>query len=274
MAILLALLILIASGLFALLVANYTVDFSARVLPRLDREDLTQTLAKETWNEADYAFLFRQTGLGKSALDELKSNPAQILPFQEAFFYEGKLAHDMAAVTTPHDYVQDYVFPLAPLHRGDILVSSSCHTLGWRNGHAALVVDGDTGLTLESFTLDAPSSYGDVSWFQTSSNFMLLRLKAEFAETADPAAVAEAALKHLLNVPYSVFVGFFSPKDQCKNGRKIQTTHCSHLVWQAYKNFGIDLDSNGGPLVTARDLSRSPYLEIVQINGFDAEKLW
>lgn len=49
---------------------------------------------------------------------------------------------------------------------------------------------------------------------------------------------------------------------------------CSHVLWYAFKQFGINLDSNGGLLVMPRDIARSPHLELVQNFGFDPEKLW
>jgi uncharacterized protein YycO len=36
--------------------------------------------------------------------------------------------------------------------------------------------------------------------------------------------------------------------------------HCSEVVWRAYKAAGIDLDSNGGPLVYPDDIYFSPKL--------------
>ena len=39
-------------------------------------------------------------------------------------------------------------------------------------------------------------------------------------------------------------------------------------------NAGYDLDPTGGPLVTPDDIANSPYLEVVQIYGFDPDKLW
>lgn len=37
--------------------------------------------------------------------------------------------------------------------------------------------------------------------------------------------------------------------------------HCSEVVWRSYKAAGIDLDSNGGPLVYPDDIYFSPKLE-------------
>ena len=52
----------------------------------------------------------------------------------------------------------------------------------------------------------------------------------------------------------------------------ITGTHCAHLVWYAYQQFGYDLDSDGGIIVTPRDLYESTNLEIVQIYGMPQQK--
>lgn len=274
LAVFLALFTVIAVFVSILMVFSYTVDFSARTLPSYEKEDISALLEKEEWTDEDYDNLYHQTGLGKAALIDLKDEPGKILEFQNAFFFEAEIGHEMAAFTTPHDCVTNTVFPLVPLEDGDVLVSSSTHTFGWRNGHAAIVVNGGLGRTLESMALGEPSTYGTAEWFQESSNFMVLRLKEEYRKEANPAEIAKAAAKNLLNVRYSVFVGFLYGKDQCKNGKTASVTHCSHIVWQAFKNFGIDIDSNGGPLVTSKDIANSPYFEVVQVNGFDPDKLW
>jgi len=278
LSVLLAIWIVLAVTAGALMIASYTVEKTARVLPAYAREELTPVLEKEEWTEEDYAFLFRQTGLNRPALDELKKNSAdkaEYEKFQDAFFYEGTVVHDMAAITTPHDYMDGKVsFPIAPLHDGDVIISSSCHTFGWRNGHAALIVDAKRGITFESFTPTTPSGYGTVEWFSTCSNFMVLRLKEEYRAQTDPAEIAKSAQEKLMHVPYRLTVGIFFPKDQCKNGRTPTATHCAHIVWQAFKNFGYDVDSNGGAIVVPRDIARSPYFEVVQVNGFSVDKLW
>ena len=267
--------VLIAGFVGGLMIASYTVDFTVRITPSYAKEDLTEVLAKESWTDEDYEFLYRQTGLGKRALDGLKSSPAKIQSIQEGLFYEGELKHEMTTPATPHDVFVNYTLPIVPLEDGDVIVTSSTHTYGWRNGHAALITDGFLQRTLESFSIGSPSGFSSTTWFQRSCNFMVLRLKEEYAKEASPAEIAKSAKKTLAGIDYSVFVGFFSyPKDQCENGRQITVTQCSHLVWQAYKNFGLDIDENGGPLVTPRDIARSPLFDVVQVNGFDLDKLW
>ena len=257
----------------ALLIADAAVDASARVLPSYERKDIAQLLEQESWSESDYETLYLQTGLGRAALDEMKDDPERILTFQDALFYDGDLAHEEVAVTTKRDIFADtrYRAPMVDLQDGDVLITSTCHSFGWRNGHAALVVNGTNGSLLESVSLGIPSTitaYGS-DWFCYGTNFMVLRLKDAGEEAR--AEIAQTARERLYNVPYSLTVGFLSPKDQ---GETPQGTHCSHLVWQAYHYFGYDIDSDGGPLCTAQDIARSDLFEVVQVFGFDPVKLW
>ncbi len=271
LAIFTALLSVLTAAAFFLAVCEGLADRTARILPSYAREDLTSVLAQETWSDADYELLYRQTGLGRAALDALGTEPERILTFQDALFYEGEVAHVEAADTTMHDIVANYTAPVAPLEDGDVLVSSSCHTFGWRNGHAAIVTNAKTQTTLESVSLGYNSSFGSAGWFRSASNFIVLRLKEEYAGKEERAEIAAWAAEHLYDVPYSLLVGFTIPKDQ---GADVAATHCSHLVWSAYRYFGFDIDSDGGPVVTARDIANSPYFEIVQVYGFDPLELW
>lgn len=272
LAILFAAAALIAFAAAFFLTAEAAVDASARTLPSYAREDLSETLQKQTWSDEDYDLLYRQTGLGRPALDALKDDPDRILTFQDALFYDGAIEHTRVAITTQRDVMaNNYRAPLAPLEDGDVLISSTCHTLGWRNGHAALLIDAELDETLESVSLGIPSTknIGGTSWFTRGANFMVLRLKN--ADAALRAQIARVAEERLCDIPYSITVGLFSPKDQ---GVAPQQTHCSHLVWQAFYYFGYDIDADGGPICTARDIANSPYFEVVQVYGFDPLRLW
>lgn len=69
---------------------------------------------------------------------------------------------------------------------------------------------------------------------------------------------------------YSPFVGV-KKKDKQKMRKLIPP---SARIWcgQAYRAAGIDLDSNGGWLVTPKDIAYSEELELVQAYGFDPER--
>ncbi len=253
--------------------AMAVVESTARVLPSYQKIDLTPYLEKETLSEEDYDVLYHQTGLTRLGVDALHDRE-DLLEFQEAFFYDGTRSHGMASFTTPRCILLDedgkrYYAPLVPLEEGDILVTSTCHTFGWRNGHAAIVINAANELVLEAVGPGSKSSRGEANWFCCGTNFMVLRLKDAGREEREE--IAEWAGNDLIGLDYSLFTGFFNAKDQ---GEDPQTTHCSHLVWQAFYHFGYDIDSDGGPLVTCNDIARSELLEVVQVYGFDPDELW
>lgn len=253
--------------------AMAVVENSARFVPSYEKTDLTPYLEKETLSEEDYELLYHQTGLTRLGVDALEDR-SELLDYQENFFFEGVRAHSMAAVTTPRCVLQteegaDFYAKLVPLQEGDILVTSTCHTFGWRNGHAAIVVDAESRRVLEATGPGCNSTLGTANWFAHGTNFMVLRLKG--ASREERKEIASWAGNNLRGIEYSLFTGFFNAKDQ-SDGPK--TTHCSHLVWQAYKRFGYDIDSDGGPLVTCNDIARSELLEVVQVYGFDPDTLW
>ncbi len=278
-----ALFAVILLGVTFLAIAEGVVDNSAYTPPLRPREDISALIRKAEWTEEDLDVLYHQTGLKRPALEALKQTPENILLYQEALYRDYVLEHAAAAFTTPHDQIKGYktvengeekiVFsyiPMAPLEDGDVIVTSSCHTFGWRNGHAAIVTDAAAYLTLECIGPGTNSAAGEVSWFQYAANFMVLRLKDRDAEGRKE--IAQFAKSHLTDIEYSILTGFFSsPKDQ---ELEPKTTHCSHLVWQAFKYFGYDIDPDGGPVCTTRDIATCDLFEVVQVFGFDQDKLW
>lgn len=282
-AVLLGVLVFCGALLLSLMIADYACEGSARTLPSYAKEDISALADKEgAWTEEEIRTLFRQTGLGECALVEMKKqvvyeNDAlvplskRLQPFQDALFYEGKTEHEVVALCSRRDIMVNYYAPVAPvMQAGDVFVNSSTHTLGYRNGHSSLVLD-EFGTVLESLEFGAESAVstsGDV-WFAQSSNFILLRLRDVDKDAR--AKIANDAVAQLKNIPYSLTVGVLSKKDQ---GTNPKSTQCSHLVWQAYKNAGYDIDYNGGMVVSPHDIARSPLFEIVQVYGFDPDKLW
>lgn len=253
--------------------AMAVVENSARFVPSYEKTDLTPYLEKEALSEEDYELLYHQTGLTRLGVDALEDR-SELLDYQENFFFEGVKAHTMAAETTPRCVLQTeegtgFYAKVVPLQEGDILVTSTCHTFGWRNGHAAIVVDAESRRVLEASGPGSKSSLGTVNWFAHGTNFLVLRLKG--ASREERKEIASWAGNNLRGIEYSLFTGFFNAKDQSSEPK---TTHCSHLVWQAFKRFGYDIDSDGGPLVTCNDIARSELLEVVQVYGFDPDELW
>ncbi|HEX2947063.1 MAG TPA: hypothetical protein VHT96_14045 [Clostridia bacterium] len=269
-----------------LAISNAVIEPQAHISPNYTKTDILPILSKTALSGEDYNTLFFQTGLGKLAIDELRAqNPDSaryILRFQEYFFKDVRFVCENNSPISREESLVDekgntiYGTEFASLHSGDILVTKSSHTLGWRNGHSALVVDPVRGLTLESVVLGTNSAMQDVRKWINYPNFMLLRVKG--ITGYDLETIARSATERLCDIPYDLTVGIFSSKDAFGSAKtireKITGTHCSHLVWLAFKNFGVDIDADGGILVTPKDIANSKKLEIVQVYGVNPGDIW
>lgn len=238
--------------------------------PDYARLDLSALLARERLTPEDYRTLLLQTGLGPFSVDTLRAagKPELILQAQTDFFAAP------AIICTPNTPISaeehtPHGTRLASLEDGDILITPCSHTYGWRNGHAALVVDAAQGLTLESVVLGADSCVQSVGKWETYPAVLVFRLRGAAPELR--AEIASTACARLCGVPYGLTVGLLSGK-HCEGIPA--STHCAHLVWEAYRAFGFDLDSTGGPVVTPHDLADSPLLELKQVYGLDPRTLW
>ena len=243
----------------------------ARHLPEYARTDLDDLRNKPRFTEDDYRTLFLQTGLGQTALDELRAATSdfkgEVLAYQELFFLDTKWSCSRISPITMEERIETPV-RLAPLHDGDILITCCSHTFGWRNGHAALVTDADAGLVLEAGALGKPAREKSLEGWLTYPSFIVLRVRKITDEQAE--AVVRYAKECLTGIPYDLTVGILKPKFYA--GKKVAGTYCSHLVWQAYMQSDIDLEGDGGVLVTPADLADSPLLETVQLYGVDARR--
>ena len=130
-----------------------------------------------------------------------------------------------------------------------------------------MVADPVQGRTLCALGYADPSDYGSVYDFTDRPSYMVLRVKADRALIDEVVSYAE---ENLIGLPYSVATGIFTKKFP----EKIKKTNCSHIVWYAFQKFGIDLDADGGGLVTPQDVACSPYVELVQVYGFPPDTLW
>lgn len=242
---------------------------AARWTPDYPKADLSAVLEKEELTSGDYALLFAQTGLSEVAVDALRETGGteKILRIQDAFFSEPEFSCAPNSPISWEERTGSAPDILAPLEEGDILITLCSHTYGWRNGHAAIVVDAENGRTLEAVVLGQDSSIQTVEKWEGYPSFLVFRLGDVPAETR--AAAADYAREHLNGIPYSLTVGILSPKHP-----QTERTHCSHLVWEAYRQFGFDLDSDGGLIVTPKDLANSPLLELKQVYGMDPQVLW
>ena len=222
------------------------------------------TLSENTAHET----IFLQTGLGRSAVDHLLESGdfETVLKTQDAFFSQPQsTCTSLLGWFTREDRRTDSSsIPLVDLQPGDILVTLSTHTAGWRHGHVGLVIDQNT--VLESTVLGSNSTLVSTTHWTTYSNYAVLRIKDVTPDLQQQ--VVNFSLEHLTDVPYRLLSGFLGPKAPSPNVPWFGL-HCSYLVWYAWNRFGYDLDSDGGRLVTAHDLLHSDLLEVVQIWGMD-----
>ncbi len=241
-------------------------------------KDLSVYAEKDVLTEEDYEFLFLQTGLGKPAVDALRKSPETcayaLSGFQKQLAeYSGYDRSYLFFPTTTAETLQDAgnstrYMTLPPLEKGDILITKSTKTLLFRHGHSAVVTD-DDGEMVEAMMLGTNSTKSSADDWSAYATLMVLRPKAE--EEVKENAVAFAKEK-LLDIPYSLFAGFWG-KDLSQK-EEIESTHCSHLVWQAYKAAGLDLDADGDNIVLPKDLAKCPDLELVFAYGFGEDGEW
>lgn len=265
--------LLLAVLVLPAVVAHWAPPFT----PDYDRVDLTAIVSKETRSSEDYHVIFLQTGLAKPAVDSLlargEAGAAQIFETQEAFFRPVKMVCTPLAwplvmedrlVDGQGERAQGPAIPV--LEEGDVLLTLSTHSLGWRHGHGGLVMDATAGLSLEAAVIGQDSALMDVSHWRSYSNFMVLRLRDMTPQLQRE--LTDYAAQALTGVPYHLTSGFLGPKapDAASPSFGVQ---CSYLVWYAFQHFGYDLDSDGGRLVSVNDLAESPLFEVVQVYGLD-----
>lgn len=236
--------------------------------PDYAKVDLLPILDKTELTEENYQTIYRQTGLTRLGVDGLleKSGKDRILAMQEYYFKEHELIINHFNPFTYSEKLDDRA-PMAILEDGDVLVTASTRVSWWRYGHAAIVVDGANGIIAESIAPGSVSDTDSADTFANLANFMILRPKANAATKAE---VTRYVRKNLLGLPYRMTTGIFTEKYP----DELKTSQCAHLVWYAYKRFGIDLDSNGGAVVKPQDIANSEYVEVVQTFGFDPDTLW
>ena len=218
----------------------------------------------------DYEIVMSQTGLGKSAFDSLvfQGRMDKIEDYREYFLLDKEFYCYREGVFACHESIKDsndeFIDnpPFADIRNGDIIVTLSIHSLGWRHGHAAIVVDAEKGLCIQANMVGEKSGYGYVNTWKDFPMVALLRVKDESSEKTEE--IAKFADDNLRGLPYSLFSGIVTGR----NSEKVPyATQCAHLVWYAYYHFGIDISPQGGRIITPYDFLKSEKLEVVQVYG-------
>lgn len=233
--------------------------------------DITALLEMEQLGEREYRILFSQTGLSRRVIEKLSDTQRNeiLTAAQEAFFSVPQILCTRSSFFSWEEMNEGECLPeFVGLEDGDILISFCSHILGWRNGHAAILVDAEKGITLEAVMLGEDACLQSLNKWRSYPSFLVLRLKGQPLKVRRE--IAQYAYENMQGIPYGFaqdILEHFGVRPEKED------TDCSHLIWKAYMEFGFDLDSNGGLLVTPRDLSESPLLEIVQVYGIDFGKI-
>lgn len=264
-------LLIVTSVLF---LYNWVADAQAdaHVMPVAEKYALQKLAGEIIDTPQEIQLLAQQTGLSEKTIAKMlqENRGAELIRLQEIYYAPITIESLQTTPITVSEWLAEEPItgcqgmPLVDVQNGDILITKNSRFLGWRNGHAGLVVDAEKGLVLEALMLGSPSKLCSIKRWEKYPSFQVLRLKEE---TSLAAKVATYAAENLVNIPYHLLADVLkSPK---ADELAIPTgTHCAHLVWYAYKQFGMDLDSDGGIIVTPEDIRNSPYLEVVQSYGY------
>lgn len=259
--------------LFALiLLQTVWVHLDSPFRPDYAREDLSSLLAQDSYTEEAYDDLFLQTGLSRWAIDRLMEDPVrgreQIKAIQQAFFADVPVnCTPLFGFITEEDRLSGGKAPaFANLQNGDVIVTFATHTVGWRHGHAGIVVDAARGLSLEAVVIGTDSALVSTEHWRDYSSYLVLRLKDTTPEFRQQ--IADYAAATVCGVPYHLTAGLFGSRvpDAADGDFGV---NCTYLVWYVFQHFGYDVNRGGGRIVTARDLARSPCFEVVQLYGLD-----
>jgi len=264
----------LAVGMKGLWIWTKASEGAAHCMPQITRVSIVEILEKEEWDGGDYQVLGEQTGLSQEALVfmEEQGRQRELVALQEAYFATVQVACVPNSIISKTEYVVDgrgmsaKATRIPYVEEGDILITCCSHVFGWRNGHAAMVVDAERRLVLEAQVLGSPSVITSLNVWEGYPSFLVLRLQG--ADREERAAIAEYARNYLTGVSYHVTAGIIDRLT--KNVAEEQSpkgTHCAHLVWYAYEHFGYDLDSDGGVIVTPKDIAGSKKLMLIQKYG-------
>lgn len=237
--------------------------------PEYEREDISHILNGEI--DADgYDTLYRQTGLTRIGVDELlaEGRADRILELQESFFarddYEPEL---FGAFVCAYDRVGGVPYAYPKLRDGDVICCFATYLSFIQIGHCGIVVDAESGVIAESAGYSSVLKLVSADTFFTCTSFIVLRPRCDESTRA---AAVKYVEENMLGAEYDILAGIF----ESKNRTPLRATHCSHAVWYAYDKVGVDIDSNGGKIVTPLDISRSENLDIVAARGVDIFEIY
>ena len=260
--------VFLASNLALSWIADWSAYREPIAVNKMEWDEITKKMQNNRGlTDEEYQTVFSQTGLGKSAVNKLlrARNYAEIQNYYNYYMQNKDFECARDGLLAYHEYITDengnrIENPnFADLQNGDIIITLSIHSFGWRHGHAAIVTDAYNGTTVQAVMMGEKSAFGNISeWKQFP---LVAVLRAKDMDRATRQKIADYAQNNLVGLEYSLFAGMFGVEELPTQ------THCAHLVWYAYNQFGIDIDSTGGGTVTPKDILKSDKLEIVQVYG-------
>ena len=271
----------VISVILAVLIIFNTVDFILSEITDIwAYEDATGN--DVVWNEIvkkfedniqltdeDYDEIFSQSGLGKPAVEKLLADGdfEKINEYRDYYLTDKDYYCYRKGVFACHEAITDsegeriYNPEFADLQKGDIIVTLSIHSLGWRHGHATIVTDAESGMGVQAVMVGEKSNNTFISSWKKYPLVAVLRPKAD-ENTRNKAG--QFAQENLKGIYYSLFAGIFTGR----NFEEIPiTTQCAHLVWYAYMSCGVNIAPESGRIITPKDFLKSEKLEIVQVYG-------
>ena len=274
----------------------------AHIMPLIPKVNIDNLIRQSELSKQELQIISEQTGVNVAMTETLleQEQGQKLLELQAAYYKPISIVTVRTTPLTVCEYVIDengeYTkgTSIVNLQDGDIVITKNSRFLGWRNGHAGLVVDAEKGLVLEAVMLGTNTKLCSIRGWEKYPSFLVLRLKEEFQNTYEIEKVVSFAEQNLLDIPYQLHAGIWEritglfekeysseEKEQKSQSRNTQDgeltqiaeaalsgTHCAHVIWYAYQQIGIDLDSDGGLLVTPYDIQNSSYLEIIQSYGY------
>ena len=213
---------------------SHSTEKMAHTMPKEEKQSIEELTGKPKWDAADMELLRRQTGLSREALLYLEENgrKEEITALQEAYFRPITITCTSNTIVTKEERVADAWgqpakgMEIPYVENGDILITGCSHCLGWRNGHAAIVVDAEKRLILEAQVLGAPAVIVSMDYWERYPSFLVLRL--EGADKEERAAIAAYAKEYLVGVPYRLTAGITDRLIQKKPVTTPAGTQCAH----------------------------------------------
>lgn len=274
--------VLVVTAVLFLYNWNYEALQNIHTMPQATQKNIYMWVRQRNLARAPLLMIAEQTGVSEEIVASLleEGKWQKLLELQSAYFLPVCTKSLPSSIVTISEYVideqGDYTdgTQFADIQEGDILITKNSRFLGWRNGHVGLVVDAEKGVVLEAIMLGTDTRLCSIDKWTGYPAFQVLRLKNP-GNTAK--LVAAYAKQELIDVPYQLLAGvknrifpivMTAHKGEAGEGPVLKGTQCAHLVWYAYMQVGIDLDSDGGLLVTPTDIQRSWHLEVVQSYGY------